>query len=308
MKIYNLSDFSERNDLPEGCTVALGNFDGVHAGHKALFSEALKKPLSAVWTFTSPAKPNSPTEILTDTEERLRLFSACGLGFAVLEEFEAVRNFSPRDFVAKILCENLAVSGVVCGYNFRFGKGGAGNAEELKKLCAEFSLECTVIPPVEIDGMTVSSSAVKEALQKGDAEKASVFLGRNYSLCSTVLHGKSLGRKFKTPTVNQKFHKGSVIPKSGVYATAVRFDGKVFPGATNVGCRPTIDDGNEVNCETNIIGFSGELYGKEITVEFLKFVREETVFSDEDALFERIKKDIAVCSEIFRNSSERNKS
>ena len=308
MKIYKLPCRLPADALPAGCTAALGNFDGVHLGHKALFEEALKTPPCAVWTFTEPAKPNSPTPFLTDAKERLRLFSLCGLDYAVMEDFSLVKDLSCEEFVGKYLYEKLRLARVVCGFNYRFGKGGKGNAGELKKLCGEYGIECTVIPPVTIKGREISSSIIREMILCGDTEGAEALLGHPFSLTSPVIHGKNLGSLFNTPTVNQEIPQGMIIPKYGVYATAVTVDGKVFPGATNVGIRPTLNDGDKVNCETNIVGFSGDLYGKDIRIDFLKMVRDEQKFPDKGALFSQIKKDAERCRMIFTEHSERNRS
>lgn len=304
MKIYRLPSLAEVTALPDGACAALGNFDGVHLGHKALLREAAKKSPCAVWTFSVPEKAEFTVPLLTEPTVRLRMFYSCGIEYAVTEDFDAVRNLSCEEFVRDVLHEKLHIGSVVCGYNHRFGKGGTGTAQDMQALCRRYGMECTVVPPVTCDGVAVSSSIIREKLAAGDVRAVARLLGRPFSLSSPVVHGKSLGSAYQIPTVNQKIPKRAQTPLFGVYATAVTVDGEVYAGATNVGVRPTLNDGNEVNCETNIIGFSGDLYGREIRVDFLEFVRNERKFEDKDELFSQIRKDIEACRKIFADLSQ----
>lgn len=307
MKIINLPGLTPTDSLPEGGCAALGNFDGVHMGHKALFREAEKYSPAVVWTFSSPAKPNSPTPLLTDLGERLRLFSLCGMEYAVVEDFHELKDLSCEEFVKYRLSEKLRLSRVVCGENYRFGKGGTGNAADLCALCEKYGIECTVVPPVTDGGSEVSSSRIREYIRCGNTEHAERLLGHLYSFSSPVIHGKRMGSAFGVPTVNQKIPEGMAVPANGVYATAVTVDGEVFAGATDVGVRPTVEDGGALFCETNIIGCTGDLYEKTVRIGFIKRIRGEEKFSSADSLFTQIRKDAEICAAIFEQYRERSR-
>lgn len=306
MTVYKLPELSALPSLPEGASAALGNFDGVHIGHRELFRAAAEKRPSVIWTFSVPAKPGAPVKFITSPGERLSLFSESGADYAVTVDFDSVKDMTPEEFVRDHLKGTLHISRAVCGYNFRFGRGGAGNADGLRALCEKYGLECTVVPEVSADGREVSSSLIRELISRGDTESAAKYLGRSFSLCAPVIHGKGLGRSCGFPTVNQLFPEDCIVPACGVYAAAVEVDGKVYPGAANVGMRPTVSDGNDVNCETYIIGFSGDLYGKTVRVSFLRKIRDEITFPDTDRLFARIREDSEICLRIFGEFSERN--
>lgn len=305
MVIYRLSDLRTVPSLPKGGCAALGNFDGVHIGHRALFKEALKSSVSVVWTFVEPAKPAAPVPLLTDLSERLRLFAEMGLSYAVITDFQSVRELSCSEFVRDHLKGTLGLSSAVCGYNYRFGRSGAGDSVLFSRLCRENGIACTVVPKVCIDGEEISSSRIRELILNGDVKEAKKLLGHPYSFTSPVLHGMRLGSSFSTPTVNQNIPSPFAVPARGVYATCVHIGEKIYPGATNVGVRPTVSDGKDLNCETNIIGFSGDLYGSSLRIDFLEKLRDEKEFSDKDALFSQIKKDIDECARIFGQFSER---
>ena len=304
MIIYQLSTDAKTGEpvirrcdkLPAGCAVVLGNFDGVHLGHQQLFSRAraLGLPATVAWTFTALAKPADSSPHLTDTAERLRLFAKYGLDYAVLEEFSAVRDLSPHRFAETYLPETLQAGAVVCGFNFRFGKGGVGDAEQLRELLRKGNIPVWIERPVFFENRIVSSSAVRGCVLEGAMETAAALLGHPFSICFPVVHGKQLGRKIGIPTINQQFPAGHIIPRRGIYACTCTVGEDIFLGVANVGVRPTVADGNaQVNCETHIIDYNGLLYGKEIRVEFYHRLRDEVRFSDVSALQAQVRRDIA---------------
>ena len=302
MIIYQLSTDRDTGEpimtrcaaLPAGAAVVLGNFDGVHLGHQRLFERARSLGMSATvaWTFTALAKPADPSPHLTDTTERLRLFAGCGMDYAVLEEFSAVQNLSPAAFIEQYLRERLQAGAVVCGFNFRFGKGGVGDAELLRGLLGETGIPVWIEEPVFWQSRIVSSSAVRGCVLEGDMETAAALLGRPFSICFPVVQGKQLGRTIGIPTINQQFPPGHIIPRRGIYACTCTVGGDIFLGVANVGVRPTVTDGNApVNCETHIINYNGLLYGKEIRVEFYHRLRDEVRFADTRALQKQVRED-----------------
>ena len=287
MKIYDLSDFCEIQSLPAGCCAALGNFDGVHMGHKALFKKACESPLPAVCTFSVPAKPrDESTLFITDTAERLRLFSACGIRFAVLLDFQSVRGLSPEEFTKSCLKEKLKLSGAVCGENYHFGAGGKGDAQLLRTLCEKEGIFCTVIPSFLIDGRTVSSGEIRESVLSGDVENARRFLGHPFSQVCTVIPPESDACDCNIlPSV------GLVFPGRGVFAAAV-YEGKnTYPGAVYIG---------ENNVGVKIFGFSGRISGGSVRLDFLGKIRSES------CLPHNTEEDAAACTRIFCNYAERN--
>ncbi len=291
-----------------GLTVALGSFDGVHLGHAALLRTTVRNAgengrLSAVWTFADdpdvlPEKAGMRS--LTTLPEKLSLFGGLGIDIAILVRFSEVRGLSPEEFVAKTLVGECGAKAVVCGFNYTFGKNGAGNSETLGEL---FPGSCIVVPPVEYDGIPVSSSAIRRLLESGDAEEAAKLLGRPYFLDSPVVHGKELGRTLGLPTVNQDFPAGKLVPRHGIYASTVTIDGKDYVGVSNIGTRPTVDDSERVNCETHIIGYDGWLYGRVIRVSFSKYLRGEIKFPDVGALKAQIEHDADSAVKYFQGKT-----
>ena len=280
--------------------VALGCFDGVHLGHKAVIGEAVRiaRELSvkcAVWTFEeSPRNFFSPgvSPSITGYEEKRRLMRSLGVDIFVCIPFDAETGAtSPETFFEDVLVNKLRAVHVVCGFNYSFGKGGAGNAELLRRLCKNRNIGFNSLPAVEIDGEAVSSSRIRAFLDVGDVEGAEKYLGHRFAIDTIVINGQKLARKLGFPTVNQVFEPRILVPRRGVYVTRVSFDSKKFYGITNVGTRPTVKSG--ILCaETHIFGFEGNLYGKKVRVEFLHFLRPETEFESVDALAEQVKRDI----------------
>lgn len=302
MKIYKLPELCEVAHLPEGASVALGNFDGVHIGHRSLFDACTG--IKAVWTFYSIAKPEKDIPYITDTKTRLRYFAEYGMNYVVLEDFEQVRDMSPESFVNDYLINKLRIREAVCGFNFRFGKNGVGNAETLSDLLSRNQTSCIVKEPVYFNGSIISSSSVRDAVLSGDMELAADLMGHTFSIELPVIHGKELGRTLGLPTINQDFPEGHIVPKHGIYATKVSVEGTVYWGVSNVGIRPTVSDSGKVNCETHIIDYYGNLYGKEIRVDFCKYLRDEKHFKSTEELKKQILLDIDNTVSVFGSNSD----
>jgi riboflavin kinase/FMN adenylyltransferase len=308
IKLVLRKDFMCRS--PMTSVMALGTFDGVHIAHRALISEAvkLKKKLGAdsvgVWCFEESPASVLRGEVgmtLTEEDEKTSLLLKCGADFVSVARFEDFRDMSAVDFVLDVLIYHFGCVGAVCGYDHRFGRGGLGDPLLLKKIFG--SNRTVTVQKITLGGETVSSSAIRAHLRRGEVEKANMMLGRALSFTATVQSGKRLGRTIGFPTANQTLPRGLNQLRFGVYATRCSFsDGEKYIGVSNVGVRPSIGEGDDhrVNCETYLIDFSGEVYGREMTVEFCAFLREEMKFSSLDELKSAIEKDKNKTVEFFR--------
>ena len=266
--------------------VALGFFDGVHTGHRAVISQTVKYAKdnglkAVVWTFDdSPKSVFSGLDIpvITTAAEKQKLFEEMGVDILISFPFdERVQKLKCADFTEEILNKCLKAKKVFCGFNYSFGAGGKGTPELLKKLCKDKSIETEILAPVEKACGTISSSRIREMIENGDVSKARELLGRPYSIYGTVNHGKKLGRTIGFPTVNQVIESKKVTPKDGVYLTQVCFDGNVYYGITDIGVKPTVGT-HARGAETYIFEFEDDLYGKNIKIEFLEYLRGEKKF------------------------------
>lgn len=273
---------------PEGeLAAALGSFDGLHLGHRQVIGNTLSAPglRPAVITFQqnpSVSLQKKPVPLLTTNEQKLALLKEMGVEVVYLLPFDRIRDMEPEDFVEALyrVCRVRALS---CGFNFRFGKNGRGDAGLLKELCREKGMELSVTPPVSVAGETVSSTRIRACLEQGDVQQAGQLLGRPFGYDFEVTHGRQLGRTWGTPTINQPFPAGYVLPRFGVYASLVEVEGQKYYGVTNIGVKPTVGSDCALS-ETWIPEFSGDLYGKKVPVELLDFIRPERKFDSLDQL------------------------
>ncbi len=289
--------------------VALGCFDGLHHGHRAVIGEARRMADRlgcelAVWTFEEPPKnyfaPHS-VPLITDLPTKKSLLRQMGVDLLICLPFdEKIRTLSAEEFFHTILLRRLQAKHLVCGYNYSFGTGGKGDSKQLHALCQQSGISLTTIPPVLCGNRAVSSSEIRLAIEEGRPEDASRLLGRPYSLRATVVDGRKLGRKLGFPTLNQRFPEGMLIPRRGVYVSRVTYGGRKKPlfGITNVGMRPTVG-GHHVVAETHVFDFYGDLYGKQVEVEFLHFIRPEVSFESVDALSAQVHRDMETAKQIL---------
>lgn len=310
MRIIEL-DYPDDRFPSMPCGLVLGNFDGVHRGHLALIEE-LKRlnkqrrqhlPLGALCFTEHPTHYfGKPTPLLCSNEEKIDLFRRAGLQFVIFCDFAQLKDLSPEDFVAKILIKTCQCRIAVCGFNYTFGKKGAGTPEDLVRwLGSQADCTVSVVDPVTDSGRSVSSTTIRSMLESGHPEDATRLLGRPFTLTGKVEGGRQIGREMHTPTANLSFPSHSVIPAHGVYAVTAKVGRRTFFGISNVGVRPTFtDDGEHVTCETYLFDFNGDLYNKEITISFLHFLRAERAFPDKDALSAQIQKDIDRAKEYFQ--------
>lgn len=269
-------------------SVALGQFDGLHIGHKSVILAAQREGLTtAVLTFKRGTLKKGDDRFLTTDTQRDSIFESLGTQLLCEPDFGDICGLSAESFVDEILIGTLGAKHVVCGFNYRFGRGAQGNAQMLKELCEKRGVECTVVPAVEVCGKSVSSSAIRAYLDEGDAESAAEMLGRPFSYDFEVVGGRQLGRTLGTPTINQLFPDNFICPKYGVYASRAEVDGREYCGVTNVGVKPTVGSDKPLS-ETWICGYSGDLYGQKIKVSLIKYLRPEQKFPSIEALKEAI--------------------
>ncbi len=295
--------------MEEKTVIALGFFDGVHIGHGALLRRTAERARElgatpAAFTFDRAPKEfvtGVRVPLLTGVEERRTLIRELyGIDRTIVAPFDnRMMTMSARDFLEKLLVGAHHAVHLVAGHDYRFGYRNEGTPESLRAWCAERGVGCDVIPKVELRGVTVSSTHVRELVESGDMESAAAFLGHPFSFTGTVKHGKHLGTEALFPTVNLVPEPWRVLPRFGVYAVRVRLpDGSACPGVTNVGIRPTVVDDDTVTVETYLIGFDGDLYEKELRIEFLRYLRPERGFESMPELHAQIEQDIAAAAEI----------
>ena len=282
----------------EGTAVALGFFDGVHLGHRAVIgacaAQAPKLRTAALTFAENPLKalgmPCPP--YLTDNPRKARLISQAGIADVIFEDFCSVRDLSPEDFVQNILRDKLNAKKVFCGFNYRFGKNGAGSADTLKTLCSVYGIEAFTVLPVYAGEEMASSTRVRELISAGDIKGANALLGYAYGISGRIDSGNHIGTAMGFPTVNIPIPEGAAVPRFGVYASRLTIDGEVYRGATNIGVHPTVGESASPLCETFILGYEGGgLYGKDALCELLSFVRGEKRFGSLEELKAQIAED-----------------
>lgn len=290
--------------------LTIGNFDGVHLGHRAIFRILQEKArqnngTSIVYTFVPhPLRviaPERAPKLLTPYKEKIRLIEACGIDVIICTNFtREFANISAEDFVKEILCKTLNVREILIGSNYLFGKGRKGSPELLKKLGKECGFSVSIIDEIKIDNATLSSSKIRTLIAKGKVEEASKLLGRQYSVEGIVVEGAKRGKSLlNIPTANL-LTANELLPIDGVYAVTVDIGGEIYGGATNIGHNPTFDD-KKFSFETHVLDFEGQLLGKTLRVNFIKRLRDEIKFASVEALGTRMKKDIEEIRAVLKN-------
>lgn len=290
--------------------VALGFFDGVHLGHGALLRLAAQRArdLNAVAAaLTFDAHPDTlvsgqAVPLINSPADRAGLMERLyGIEDIIVAHFDGAMMKMPWDsFVTDYLVGQYDAVHLVAGHDFRFGHRGAGTPALLKELCDQLGVGCDIVEKVELDGRTVSSTLIRSLITEGDMERAAAFLGHTHVLTGPVEHGKKLGGTIGIPTVNLTIPAGVLAPAYGVYATLVHLpDGRTVRGVTNVGVRPTLDDGGHVTVEGFLLDFEGDLYGQVIRVEFFKRLRGERRFGGLEELRDEILRNAEQTREYF---------
>jgi riboflavin kinase/FMN adenylyltransferase len=284
----------------DGSVASLGNYDGVHVGHKAILgqvvarAQSLSIPSVAVTFDPVPKKilyPDSAPLMIQTLEQRLQKMETCGLDHAIVVRFDhAFARLSPQDFVLDYLVARLRIKGFVVGENFSFGYQKSGNIRLLRELGGQYGFVVEAIPQVRIRGERVSSTLIRQCVREGKVEEANAYLGAPFTLSGTVVEGEKLGGKLGIPTANLAV-QNELLPANGVYVGRAIFSGSKLPAVTNVGIRPTVG-GRKLTVEAHILEYSGNLYGREMQLEFLQKLREEKKFGGIDELKAQIHSDI----------------
>jgi riboflavin kinase / FMN adenylyltransferase len=288
--------------------LTIGNFDGVHLGHQALYQRvkdwaARLNGESVVMTFDPhPVRvlvPDNDLAFITSHERKMELIAACGIDTAIVVPFQKdFAQISARDFVEKILVGKIGVKALVVGYDYRFGRKREGDIGYLQKLGREFDFAVDIVSGIEIDGMLVSSTKVRQLVKEGRLEEARRLLGRYYEVTGTVIRGRDRGgRLLGFPTANIKA-SDKTCPKNGVYAVEVLAKGKVYGGAANLGFNPTFAD-KVFSVEVYIFDFNENIYDERITVRFVERLRDERRFSGIEELKQQIRLDVQKAQEIL---------
>src|ERR1700759_5263459 len=296
-----IRDSTPQAAIPKGIVVAMGNFDGVHLGHRAVIEAALTMgrapgtPAGALPGEPHPRSffsPNSPQFRLTDEAGKLRLLAGTGLAGAVVMTFDKARaGTTAQDFIHHDLIQRLGVSGIAVGYDFHFGKGRVGSPGLLVNEAPKLGIEVDVQPHIDIDERPVSSSAIRMALAEGQIADATAMLGGPWFAAGTVIHGEKRGRDLGYPTANIRLDKTCGL-KHGIYAVRVGRGAERFDGVASFGRRPTFDNGAPL-LEVFLFDFKGDLYGQALDVAFISFIREELKFDGIEALIRQMDDDSA---------------
>ena len=294
-----IRDDTPASALPAGAVVAMGNFDGVHLGHRVVIAAAMEmarshgRPAFAVTFEPHPRRyfsPNTPQFRLTDETAKLRLLAGTGLAGAVVMTFNKQRaETSAQDFIHHDLIERLGVSGIAVGYDFHFGKGRVGSPSLLVSEAPRLGIEVDVQPHVDIEERPVSSTAIRMALAEGQVADATTMLGGPWFVTGDVIHGEKRGRDLGYPTANIRLDASCGL-KHGIYAVRVGRGTDRIDGVASFGRRPTFDNGAPL-LEVFLFDFKGDLYGERLDVAFIGFIREELKFSNVEDLIRRMDAD-----------------
>src|ERR1700756_5172968 len=305
-----LRSIPELSELRGPVFLAIGVFDGVHLGHQAVISTSAEHARAAngtpvVVTFDPhPEKvlrPEHAPHLLTATQHKIALIRDLGVGNLLIINFD--KQFAatePEDFVAALVAHSKPLREICVGHEWSFGKNRRGNLELLKKLGAQFDFDVVGIPPVTVNDEIVSSTTIRRAIEAGDLKKAATMLGREYTILGTVVHGDDLGKKIGFPTANLSAHSEQ-FPPNGVYFAEATLDGVVYPGVVNLGYRPTMSSGRSDRVlEVYLLNFDRDIYGKDLELRFIRYLRPEKKFENVDALVRQIERDVQQARELAR--------
>ena len=306
MRIFdNLKSYSSEKES----ILTIGTFDGVHIGHnkilKRLIQDSKKNNLSSlVMTFFPHPRMilNKSHEIkMIDTiDEKINLLEKTGLDNLIIHPFD--NNFSKiraKEFVEEILVKKLKIKEIIIGYDHKFGKDREASVEDLKKFGKDYMFSVKEIPAQEIDSIAISSTKIRNAILNGEIEKCNKFLGRNFILTGKVVYGDGLGKKIDFPTANIEIKETyKIIPKNSVYLVKTKINSNTYFGMMNIGIRPTVGGTNK-SLEIHFFNFKDNIYGKNVSIEIIKKIRDEKKFSSIDQLKIQLKKDEQFCLKLI---------
>ena len=288
--------------------ITIGNFDGIHLGHQKILKDVKRRSSelkgdSIVYTFEPhPLNilfPHKKVPLITSFSEKIKLIEESGIDIVICEDFTPeYANLSPRQFVKDILLDKIGVKAVFVGHDYAFGKGRKGNIDTLKQLGKELVFEVHVVDAVKVDAILVSSTKIRDTIQKGDVKKVASFLGRSYSISGKVEKGKSRGKGLGFPTANLKSVE-EICPKPGIYAVHVSYRDQPYQGVVNIGFNPTFKD-KTLSIEVYILEFNKDIYDEYIKISFVERLRDEKAFDSPEALVEQIKKDVEMARKILK--------
>jgi riboflavin kinase/FMN adenylyltransferase len=308
MKIVRgLKNFTERLPNP---VLTLGNFDGVHLGHQAIFKKVIERAreiqgTSIAFTFEPhPLKvlaPERSPKLLSTFHGKMKLIAEAGIDVVICADF--TRSFAdqnPEDFARSVLCEKIGVKEVYVGYDYTFGKGREGGIESLKKMGLICGFQVEEVEAIRVDSKVPSSSAIRELISSGKVEDAAQLLGRYYAIEGEIVHGSRRGHDLGFPTANLRT-PNERIPSNGVYAVRAEAEGRRYQGVAAIGVRPTFETGF-FSIEVFLFDFDGDLYGKQMEVSFVGFLREERKFPDVQSLIVQMQRDVDEAKKILQNA------
>lgn len=298
---------SESGIIKKPLAIALGNFDGVHLGHRAIISRCVSECREEGWepaVLTLEPHPalvlgEKRLQLINTLEQKLALFASLGVQYTILLPF-SVRTaaIAPEDFVRKILIDTYKAKRVYCGFNYTFGQKGAGTSQTLVLLGEKSGLQVRVISPVIINGEVVSSSLIREKYAYGDLETAIKLLGYRPAMEGPVTQGEQRGRKLGFPTANMQISENILLPADGVYAVWAKVHEQVLPAVVNIGFRPTFAK-KARSVEVHILDYQGDLYGLHMRIEMVKRIRPERRFASGSELTNQVNKDIQTARKIL---------
>ena len=293
----------------KGSIITIGTFDGVHIGHqeilKNLISQSKKKNSVILTFFPHPRmvlQKGGDLKLLTTLQEKTDLLEKTGLDYLVIEPFtKEFSRLTALDFVRNTLIQQLKLKKLIIGYDHQFGRNREGNLEQLKEYGAIYNFKVEEIPAQDIKDIAVSSTKIRKALTEGDIEKANNYLGYEYLLTGTVVHGRGLGKQYNYPTLNIHIKEAyKLIPKAGVYIIKTNFNNQNLFGIMNIGNRPTVDGKNQT-IEVHLLDFDADIYGENIQVQLTYRLRDEQKFDTIDHLFTQIKEDEKQARKLISN-------
>jgi riboflavin kinase/FMN adenylyltransferase len=304
----SISEITEKLRHP---AVTIGNFDGVHLGHREIFRRVRELAraaggVSVVVTFVPhPLKVVSPgtvVKLITTPMEKESLIEASGIDYLLEIHFDqAFASITAREFVQRVLVETLGMEQLVVGYDYAFGRGREGDLTLLRELGERFGYQVELLQPISCGSTVYSSTAVRNLVSEGDVKGVVSILGRHYSLTGTVVHGQHRGRALGFPTANLETDK-DLLPAAGVYAVKARVGTELYDGACNIGTNPTFQN-ERLSLEVFLFDFEGDLYGREVSLFFLERLRGERRFPGPEALKAAIAADVARCRSILEGAA-----
>lgn len=312
MQIYY--DIETPAELFQESIVTVGVFDGLHIGHQAVIHHLLTQSekfnlASVVLTFDPPPlaflAPEKCPPALTTLPKKIEILERLGVDAVIFARFDSyLQQMSPDTFVQQVLLQRLHARRVIIGYDWQFGKGRSGNAAALKQLGKQYQFGVMIVGPIQLHGVPVHSTRVREAIASSNLDIVSELLGRQYSITGEIVRGEGRGRQIGFPTAN--IDAGNqMLPPSGVYAIQAKLEGCMFDGVTNMGTRPTFD-GEKFQIETHLFDFEKIVYGKKIEIFFIEKIRDERKFSNPETLIDQIKQDVVQAKAILSQMKGRN--